>query len=86
MDFADTTIKMEGQDMRSWVVWAGAIILLMGAGCANLEKDTKPVVDPIRKTSDEILKERKFGADDKTQAILFPRDEEQEKSQFKIKF
>lgn len=72
--------------MMKWMTVIAGAFLIFNSGCADLEKDTKPVVGSIQKTSDTLLKERTFGSEDKTQAVLFPRDEEQEKSQFKIKF
>ncbi len=74
--------------MKKWLsaVWIPAM-LASGCTMATIEKDTKPVVDPIKKTTEAVFKERKIGSDEKAQAVIFPRDQEEtERKQFKLTF
>lgn len=64
------------------------VLAVIAAGCStqDVQRTTKPVVDPIKKTTDTVFKERKIGSEDTAQAVIFPREEEQEHKQFKLKF
>ncbi len=70
------------------VALASWIFLIFCWGCESqaIQKTTKPVVEPIKKTADTVFRERKIGSEDKAQAVIFPREEEQEHKQFKLKF
>ena len=67
------------------VVWAFSIFCL-GCQSATVEKTAKPVVAPIQKTTEAVFKERSIGSEKTTQAIIFPKEQEEETKQFKIKF
>lgn len=72
--------------MRLFAVWFFAA-LISGCAMATIEKETKPVVDPIKKTTQAVFKERKIGSEEKAQAVIFPRDQEEtERKQFKLTF
>lgn len=73
------------RDFRN-AVWA--VLLLSVAGCTaeTISKTTQPVVAPIKKTTDTVFQERKIGSKDTAEAVLFPREEEEEQKQFKLKF
>lgn len=74
--------------MRKWLQCAGWLLFFFSLGCesAAVQKTAKPVVAPIKKTSEAVFRERKIGSDTTAQAVLFPREEEQEKKHFKVKF
>jgi hypothetical protein len=73
------------RDFRSAVL---ALILLSVTGCTaeTISKTTKPVVAPIKKTTDTVFQERKIGSKDTAEAVIFPREKEEEQKQFKLKF
>ena len=73
---------------KSWVAVGGWALVAFCCGCEStaMTKTTKPVVDPIRKTTNAVFKERKVGSQDTAQAVLFPREQEKETKQFKLKF
>ncbi|MBI4549424.1 MAG: hypothetical protein HY714_00660 [Candidatus Omnitrophica bacterium] len=66
----------------------GAVLLFSITGCTaeTLSRTAKPVVTPIKKTTDTVFQERKIGSKDTAEAVLFPREEEEEQKQFKLKF
>jgi len=65
----------------------GATANVVSRGVA---KTTGGIISPIVDTTDDVFRERKIGADGKTQAVIFPRDEEEtnqgETKQFKLSF
>jgi len=73
--------------MKRFLLLAMTLVLFWGCERATVEKTAKPVLDPIKKTTDAVFKERKIGSStDKAQAVIFPRDTEEEHKQFKLKF
>ncbi len=74
--------------MKKRTLFSMGVVLFFLCGCerATVEKTAKPVIAPIKKTTDTVFKERKIGSKDTTQAVIFPRDQEQEHKQFKLKF
>ncbi len=62
------------------------LIFLMGCESAAIQKTTKPVIAPIKKTTEAVFRERTIGSKDTAQAVIFPREQEQEQKHFKLKF
>lgn len=61
-------------------------VFLMGCQSAAVEKTTKPVLEPIRKTTEAVFQERKISIRDNTEAVIFPKEQEEETKHFKLKF
>lgn len=72
--------------MKRFLLLGMTLVLFWGCERATVEKTTKPVIAPIKKTTDAVFKERKIGSTDSAQAVIFPRDTEEEHKQFKLTF
>jgi len=72
--------------MKRFLLLAMTLILFWGCERATVEKTAKPVLDPIKKTTNTVFKERKIGSTEKAQAVIFPRDTEEDHKQFKLTF
>lgn len=72
--------------MNRFLLLAMTLVLFWGCERATVEKTAKPVLDPIKKTTNTVFKERKIGSTEKAQAVIFPRDTEEDHKQFKLTF